>query len=123
MPTKPKKFKAPTVEEAIAYGDTIGLPPQESRKAFLYHTSKGWKVGRCPMVNWHAAWATWKLRWEEFSGVKKNEGTGGGGGGSARALTDHSAEGIAKRKEEASQRAAALRAKMRGKHSQPLLNL
>lgn len=54
-----KRFAPPTLQEAQAYAQQIGMSSFEASKAFDSYTAKGWKVGRSPMKNWQAAWRNW----------------------------------------------------------------
>ena len=56
-PAKPK-FQKPTVQELTAYIKEKNYNVDASR-FFNFYESKGWKVGKNPMVNWKAAVATW----------------------------------------------------------------
>jgi hypothetical protein len=61
-------FKPPTLDEVAAYCESRknGIDPEQ----FIAHyESKGWRVGKAPMRNWHAAITTWE----------KNKGSFGGG--------------------------------------------
>lgn len=56
-----KRFTPPTVEEVAAYAREAGLRMDAAR--FVdYFTSNGWKVGRGPMKDWHAAARNWAAR-------------------------------------------------------------
>ena len=59
-----------TVEEVIERGKVIGLSEYECRKFWISYHSKGWKVGKNPMVCWHTALAGWKLRAPEYTNGK-----------------------------------------------------
>lgn len=59
-----KQFSPPSVDECVAYADSIGLPCLEAEKFVNYHESKGWVVGNSPMKSWQAAMRTWKLNWQ-----------------------------------------------------------
>lgn len=62
------RFVKPTVEEVRAFCRERGnnVDPQ----AFVdFYTSKGWKVGNQPMIDWHAAVRTWE-RNRAFNGSK-----------------------------------------------------
>jgi len=65
MPTPPKRFVPPTVEECQLQAAKIGLSPVEAEKFHCYYEANGWKVGRVPMQVWRAAMSGWKLRWQE----------------------------------------------------------
>lgn len=55
------RFRAPTVEEVREYASSRGYT--FSPEAFVAHyDSNGWKVGRNPMRDWHAACVTWQQR-------------------------------------------------------------
>jgi hypothetical protein len=62
---KSHRFDPPEIPEALLHGSKIGLPDAEVRKFVAFYESKGWKVGKNPMVSWHHAMAGWKCRWEE----------------------------------------------------------
>ncbi len=61
------KFIPPTIDEVLVRAAEIELPPREAQKFILFYESKGWKVGKTPMIQWRSALAGWKLRWEERS--------------------------------------------------------
>ena len=58
---KIKRFKSPTMEEAIEYFNEKGYNNSiEEGKAFWrYYENNGWKVGRNKMKNWHLAAGNW----------------------------------------------------------------
>lgn len=60
----PKRFRKPTVDEIRLQCAKIGLPETEAETFFNYYESKGWKVGKTPMVSWPHALANWKKNWE-----------------------------------------------------------
>ena len=64
--SKRKRFTPPSLPELEAKCKEIGLPQSEASKFFNYHSSKGWKVGRTPMVCWKSALNTWKINHSEF---------------------------------------------------------
>lgn len=50
----------PPLPELIpARCNAMGYPEAEGTKFFNYYESNGWKVGKNPMKNWHAALANW----------------------------------------------------------------
>lgn len=57
-----KKDKYPTIEEAESYFIEKGASKIESDKFFYFYESKGWKVGKNPMVNWKSAASGWLSR-------------------------------------------------------------
>ena len=57
-----KKDKYPTIEEAEIYFIEKGANKVESDKFFYFYESKGWKVGKNPMVNWKSAASGWLSR-------------------------------------------------------------
>ena len=64
----------PTLDMVKLQASKIGLPAREAEKFHLYYEAQGWRVGRNPMRNWHAALSGWKMRFEERVGpqaVKK----------------------------------------------------
>jgi hypothetical protein len=60
-----EKFRRPEMAEVALHAAKSGLPENEAQKFWLFYQSKGWKVGKSPMKNWHCAMAGWKIRWEE----------------------------------------------------------
>lgn len=70
-----KKFVPPTIEEVIRYVASKGMTFNPS--AFWNHyEAKGWKIGKNPMVKWHAACATWQAREEKEAKPKTEAGDG-----------------------------------------------
>lgn len=64
--TKPKRFKAPSVDEVKAYITEKGY--SIDAEAFVdYYTSKGWVVGKSPMKDWKAAVRTWNNNNKKFN--------------------------------------------------------
>ncbi len=59
-------MKRPTPKEVLAYCDQRrleGINNQVDPEAFVdFYESKGWKVGKDPMVSWQAAVRTWEKR-------------------------------------------------------------
>lgn len=65
---KRKRFAAPAREECVEFGDSLGLPREESEKFFDHFTANGWKVsGKTPMKDWRAAMRNWKRNVPAFS--------------------------------------------------------
>jgi len=62
------RFSPPTIEEVLLHAAKIGLPETEAKKLWHFYDSKGWKVGKAPMRNWHSAMSGWKVRWETERG-------------------------------------------------------
>lgn len=63
---KPKRFKAPSVDEVRAYIAEKGY--SIDAEAFVdYYTSKGWVVGKSPMKDWRAAVRTWNKNNAKFN--------------------------------------------------------
>lgn len=61
--SKRKRFIAPTLDEVKSeMGNDL-----EAEKFFDFYTSKGWKVGKAPMVDWRASVRTWKRNASAFS--------------------------------------------------------
>jgi hypothetical protein len=58
----------PTIEEVTREAQKIDLPDTEAKKFWLFYDSKGWKVGKSPMVSWLSALAGWRIRWMERTG-------------------------------------------------------
>jgi len=65
-PPTPKKspFTPPSLEEVRAFWRERGYmaPEVEPEKFWAYYQSNGWRVGRNPMRDWHAAAAGWNSR-------------------------------------------------------------
>lgn len=57
-----KRFTPPTIEEASAYFAEKGEASSEAQRFFDYYTSNGWRVGKNPMKDWHAAASGWISR-------------------------------------------------------------
>jgi len=57
-----KENKYPTIDEAESYFIEKGASKIESDKFFYFYESKGWKVGKNPMVNWKSAASGWLSR-------------------------------------------------------------
>ena len=51
----------PTILEIETYcrGRSNGI---DAEAFFHFYESKGWKVGKCPMVSWHSAIVTWEKK-------------------------------------------------------------
>lgn len=65
---KRKRFAPPTREECVAFGDSLGMPREESEKFFDHFTANGWKVsGKTPMRDWNASMRNWKRNMPAFS--------------------------------------------------------
>lgn len=62
----------PTLEMVKLAGAKSGLPDDECEKFFNFYESKGWKVGKSPMISLPHAIANWRKGWE----VKRNKPTG-----------------------------------------------
>ncbi len=56
----------PTIEECKLAGAKAGLPDSEAVKFFNYYESKGWMVGKTPMISVPHAMANWKSKYEEY---------------------------------------------------------
>jgi hypothetical protein len=63
---KPERFQKPTLEQCRLYAAKIGLVESECDKFFNFYESKGWKVGKNPMVSWPHAMTGWKSRQSNF---------------------------------------------------------
>ena len=57
----------PELPEVVAWFSTKKLPAVVAEKFFNYYTANGWKVGKNPMKNWHAAARNWILNMAQFS--------------------------------------------------------
>lgn len=70
--SKPKatRFVKPTIEEIEAYcaERDNGIDPEYF---FNYYEGNGWKVGKNPMKDWHAAIRTWEIRQKNDKPVSK----------------------------------------------------
>jgi hypothetical protein len=53
------KFSKPTPLEVTAYASSIGFK-LDGERFWNHYESKGWKIGKTPMVNWKSAVVTWK---------------------------------------------------------------
>ena len=62
---KRKVFSVPSVEDVMAYAESIGHPDFNANKFINYYESKAWKVGKSPMKDWKAAVRNWILMDEE----------------------------------------------------------
>lgn len=62
-PGKPpkKKFSPPSVEDVLAYARDNNLRV-DGERFVNYYTSIGWKVGKNPMKDWHAAVRAWERK-------------------------------------------------------------
>lgn len=54
-----KLMDIPTPDEVTAYAESIGFKLNGEQFCDFYE-SKGWKIGKSPMVSWKAAVRTWK---------------------------------------------------------------
>ena len=61
-----KRFKPPTVDEVAQYCEEQGHEHVNAEQFISFYGSKGWRVGKDPMVSWRKAVAGWNSR-------KKNE--------------------------------------------------
>tara|TARA_R100001594_G_C4011715_1_gene257126 strand:+ start:39 stop:704 length:666 start_codon:yes stop_codon:yes gene_type:complete len=70
---KTTTFKKPTLDECRDYfvERKYNNARYEAEKFFDFYESKGWKVGKNPMKNWHSASSNWNRR------VKENQSTKG----------------------------------------------
>jgi hypothetical protein len=65
---KTKKSKIPSLDEARAYAETIGLSASEAEKFFDHFSANGWKAGgKAPMADWQAALRNWQRNEPLFS--------------------------------------------------------
>jgi hypothetical protein len=58
-------------EEAIAFFVSLQSTAHEAKKFYYHYKSNGWKVGRTPMDDWHAAAKRWLLEPDKFTTGKK----------------------------------------------------
>ena len=57
---KVARFKKPTAAEVATYMSSIGLKSKEEADKFVdFYATKGWKVGKNPMIDWEAAVRNW----------------------------------------------------------------
>lgn len=63
-PSSRRRFTPPTREELDLEAGKLGLPQQQVDLFVNYYASKGWKVGKSPMVSWKHSLAGWKTRWQ-----------------------------------------------------------
>lgn len=73
---KPEKFQKPTQPQCHLYAAKIGLSENESVKFFNFYESKGWKVGKNPMVSWPHAMTGWKNRQSNFLNYDQSQSNG-----------------------------------------------
>lgn len=66
------KFQKPSIEEIRRYC-TERMLDVDAEQFFNFYESKGWKVGKSPMVSWRAAIATWAGRQEKERKVAPKE--------------------------------------------------
>lgn len=64
-----KVFVIPTASEVHEY-----CPSIDAESFISFYTSKGWKVGNQPMVDWKAATVTWRKRHPEIPGKRIEAG-------------------------------------------------
>jgi hypothetical protein len=63
----------PSIQEIDEHFKSIGVTESGlAEKFYWYYESKGWKIGKTPMVSWQAACQTWKrnLRTNNKQAVK-----------------------------------------------------
>jgi hypothetical protein len=71
VPPKRKRFEPPTEMQVQAFFQTTASP--NSWSAFYnYYLANGWKVGKNPMKDWHAAARGWVARQNEFTKPQTN---------------------------------------------------
>lgn len=68
-------FAKPTRDQVVLAIKSAGLPEIEADKFINYYESNGWRVGRSPMKSWPHAIGNWKIRYEEYNGTKRTQGT------------------------------------------------
>ena len=57
----------------LDYATQIGLTETEAKKFFNHFEANGWLVaGRSPMLNWHSAMNSWKLRERDFAPARSS---------------------------------------------------
>jgi hypothetical protein len=57
----PTRFTPPTIDEVVAYGESIGGRVDAQRFVDFYE-SKGWMVGKSKMKDWKAAYRNWNRK-------------------------------------------------------------
>jgi hypothetical protein len=71
VPPKRKRFEPPNEMQVQAFFQTTASP--NSWSAFYnYYLANGWKVGKNPMKDWHAAARGWVARQNEFTKPQNN---------------------------------------------------
>jgi hypothetical protein len=71
VPPKRKRFEPPNEMQVQAFFQTTASP--NSWSAFYnYYLANGWKVGKNPMKDWHAAARGWVARQNEFTKPQTN---------------------------------------------------
>lgn len=72
---KAPKFTRPAPEEALLYGQSIGLDEDDCHRFCDYFDANGWVVGkgRAPMKDWRAAMRNWKRMSREFRPAKATD--------------------------------------------------
>ena len=74
-PKRESRFVPPTLEEIKDYEAQKGYT-FSAEKFWGYYESNGWRVGKNPMKNWHAACVTWQGKQnEESNNLKINQNT------------------------------------------------
>lgn len=67
---KNSRMTKPSIDDVLIYFAEKSHPSTEAHKFFDYYESNGWRVGRNPMKDWHAAVRNW------MSNVKSNQSHG-----------------------------------------------
>ena len=66
-----RKAIPPSPELVWAYSASLGEPVVDGHAFCDFYASKGWKVGKTPMVDWQAAVRTWRKSGYSTKGGKK----------------------------------------------------
>ena len=53
----------------------IGMAGSEAKVFYDFYESKGWKVGKNPMVSWHHAMSGWKTRNDSRTTISGKNGS------------------------------------------------
>ena len=70
---KEKRFVKPSLEEITEYCREKGYEHVDPTAFWAHYESVGWRVGKNPMKNWHAAAAGWNAREKAESFIKEPE--------------------------------------------------
>jgi hypothetical protein len=75
IPMKPKKFIKPSVRDVYEFmaEKEFEFANQESIRFVNFFESKGWKVGKNPMISWKSAVANWMINYYERNKIVTNK--------------------------------------------------